>query len=69
MVEDHKEQLFESPSWIVSSTGRRNTCIKPFRDIDSVLEKAEMGKENIIALRFFTTDIDGFLANYTNPAR
>ena len=35
-----------------------------FRNIDSVLEKAEMGRENIVALRFFTTDIDGFLANY-----
>lgn len=34
------------------------------QNIDSVLEKARMGRENIVALRFFTTDMDGFLANY-----
>lgn len=29
-----------------------------------MLEKAEMGRENIVSLRFFTTDVDDFLANY-----
>lgn len=33
-------------------------------NIDAILEKAGMSRSNIVALRFFTTDIDGFLANY-----
>ena len=33
-------------------------------NIDAVLEKAGMTRKNITSLRFFTTDIDGFLANY-----
>jgi len=33
-------------------------------NIDAVLEAAGMTRKNLISLRFFTTDIDGFLANY-----
>lgn len=33
-------------------------------NIDAVLGKAGMSRKNVITLRFFTTDIDGFLANY-----
>jgi len=33
-------------------------------NIDSVLHEAKMTRENLISLRFFTTDVDGFLANY-----
>lgn len=33
-------------------------------NIDAVIRKAGMSRSNILSLRFFTTDIDGFLANY-----
>lgn len=33
-------------------------------NIDAVLAEARMSRENIVSLRFFTTDVDGFLANY-----
>jgi len=33
-------------------------------NVDAVLGKADMSRANIVALRFFTTDIDGFLKNY-----
>ena len=33
-------------------------------NVDAVLERAAMTRANIVALRFFTTDIDGFLKNY-----
>jgi enamine deaminase RidA (YjgF/YER057c/UK114 family) len=33
-------------------------------NIDSILEAATMSRANIVALRFFTTDIDSFLENY-----
>lgn len=33
-------------------------------NIDAVLAKAGMARKNILTLRFFTTDIDGFLQNY-----
>jgi enamine deaminase RidA (YjgF/YER057c/UK114 family) len=33
-------------------------------NIDAVLRKAGMERSDIISLRFFTTDVDGFLANY-----
>ena len=49
---------------VISPNDLRGQMEHTFRNIDSVLEEAEMGRENIVALRFFTTDIDGFLANY-----
>jgi len=33
-------------------------------NVDAVLREAGMARENVLSLRFFTTDIDGFLANY-----
>lgn len=33
-------------------------------NIDAVLKKAGMDRKNILTLRFFTTDVDAFLANY-----
>lgn len=33
-------------------------------NVDAVLTKAGMDRSNLLSLRFFTTDIDGFLANY-----
>ncbi len=33
-------------------------------NIDAVLEQAGMERANILSLRFFTTDMKGFLANY-----
>jgi len=33
-------------------------------NVDAVLAKAGMGRENVVNLRFFTTDMNGFLDNY-----
>lgn len=33
-------------------------------NVDAVLAKAGMERSNLVFLNFFTTDIDGFLANY-----
>ena len=33
-------------------------------NVDAVLEKAGMTRANVLTLRFYTTDVDGFLANY-----
>jgi len=33
-------------------------------NIDAILEKADMSRSNIVALRFFTTEIEAFLQNY-----
>ncbi len=33
-------------------------------NIDAILSEAGMDRSNVITLRFFTTDVDGFLANY-----
>jgi enamine deaminase RidA (YjgF/YER057c/UK114 family) len=33
-------------------------------NVDAILAGAGMTRENILSLRFFTTDIDGFLQNY-----
>jgi len=33
-------------------------------NVDAVLAGAGMDRSNILSLRFFTTDIDGFLENY-----
>jgi enamine deaminase RidA (YjgF/YER057c/UK114 family) len=32
--------------------------------VDAILWKARMRRENIVGLRFYTTDVDEFLANY-----
>jgi len=33
-------------------------------NIDAILKDAGMSRANIVALRFYTTDVDGFLENY-----
>ena len=33
-------------------------------NLDAILEKADMTRDNIVVLRFFTTDVDGVLENY-----
>ncbi len=35
-----------------------------FNNIDDVLQEAKMDRSNIVSIRFFTTDMDGFLKNY-----
>ena len=37
---------------------------KALENVDAVLEKGGLGRANVLTLRFFTTDIDGFLENY-----
>ena len=49
---------------VVSPNEIRGQMVHTLGNVDSVLEKAQMGRENIVALRFFTTDIDAFLVNY-----
>ena len=39
-------------------------CDGAVSNLDAILEKAGMNRHNIVSLRFFTTDIDGFLENY-----
>lgn len=33
-------------------------------NIDEILTEAGMGRENLLSLRFFTTDVDGVMGNY-----
>lgn len=33
-------------------------------NIDEILREAGMGRNNLLSLRFFTTDVDGVMANY-----
>ncbi|MBT8142059.1 MAG: RidA family protein [Gammaproteobacteria bacterium] len=49
---------------VVSPNDIRGQMQHSLRNVDAILEKAGMEKANIVALRFYTTDIDGFLANY-----
>lgn len=49
---------------IVSPDDLRGQMTESLANIDAVLEKAGMTRSNLISLRFFTTDVDGFLANY-----
>ena len=49
---------------VVSPGEIRGQMESALANIDAVLTKAGMNRKNIVGLRFFTTDIDGFLANY-----
>ncbi len=49
---------------VVSPGDIRGQMESSLANIDAVLAKANMSRKNIVGLRFFTTDIDGFLANY-----
>lgn len=49
---------------VVSPDEIRGQIESALVNIDAVLEKADMTRKNVLFLRFFTTDVDGFLANY-----
>lgn len=49
---------------VVSPGDLRGQIAQALANIDAVLSQAGMSRENIVSLRFFTTDIDGFLENY-----
>ncbi len=49
---------------VISPNEIRGQMEQALANVDAVLKKAEMTRKNIVALRFFTTDIDGFLENY-----
>lgn len=49
---------------VVSPNEIRGQIECALANIDAILEKANMSRSDIVALRFFTTDIDGFLENY-----
>ena len=49
---------------VVSVGDLRGQITAALSNVDAVLEGAEMTRENILSLRFFTTDVDGFPENY-----
>lgn len=49
---------------VVSPNDMRGQMECALSNIDAILEKAGMSRSNIVSLRFFTTDVDGFLENY-----
>jgi len=49
---------------VVSPDDIRGQMECSLSNVDAVLEKAGMNRSNVTSLRFFTTDVDGFLANY-----
>lgn len=49
---------------VVSPEDIRGQMECALANVDAILDKAGMARANIVNLRFFTTDIDGFLQNY-----
>lgn len=49
---------------VVAPNDIRAQMEKSLANVDAVLEKAGMDRTNLLTLRFFTTDMEGFLANY-----
>jgi len=49
---------------IVSPNEIRGQMECALGNIDAILKEAEMNRSNVVFLRFFTTDIGGFLDNY-----
>lgn len=49
---------------VVSPESLRGQIEAALANIDTVLAKAGMTRKNVLSLRFFTTDVDAFLANY-----
>jgi enamine deaminase RidA (YjgF/YER057c/UK114 family) len=49
---------------VVSRDDIRGQMECALANIDEILAKAGMTRKNVLSLRFFTTDVDGFLANY-----
>ena len=54
---------------VVAPNDMRGQMEYALSNVDAVLQKAAMDRKNVLSLRFFTTDIDGFLANYDVYAR
>lgn len=54
---------------MVSPGDIRGQMESALSNIDQILAKAGMKRSDILKLRFFTTDVDGFLANYDVYAR
>ncbi len=49
---------------VVSPKDLRGQMECALQNVDAVLAGAGMERKHVVSLRFFTTDIDGFLANY-----
>lgn len=49
---------------VVAPGDIRGQMVHALANVDAVLAKGGMTRANIVNLRFFTTDIDGFLENY-----
>jgi len=49
---------------IVSPNEIRGQMECALANIDAILEKAKMTRANVVAVRVFTTDMDGYLKNY-----
>ena len=49
---------------VISPDDIRGQLEAALANVDAVLEKAGMTRANVTSLRFFTTDIEGFLENY-----
>jgi enamine deaminase RidA (YjgF/YER057c/UK114 family) len=49
---------------VVSPDDIRGQIGASLANVDAVLEQAGMSRANVVHLRFFTTDVDGFLENY-----
>jgi enamine deaminase RidA (YjgF/YER057c/UK114 family) len=48
---------------VIAPNDIRGQMGKSLANIDAILEKAGMNRSNLFTLRFFTTDMEGFLAN------
>jgi 2-iminobutanoate/2-iminopropanoate deaminase len=49
---------------VIAPNDIRGQMVKSLANIDAILEKADMNRSNLLTLRFFTTEMEGFLANY-----
>jgi enamine deaminase RidA (YjgF/YER057c/UK114 family) len=49
---------------VVSPGDIRGQIESALANIDAILSKAGMTRKNVISVRFFTTDVDGFLASH-----
>ena len=61
LEEDSDSELGVKPTHVGDIRGQMRDALA---SIDGLLVAAGMGRSNLLTLRFFTTDIDGFLENY-----
>lgn len=54
---------------VVSAGDIRGQMECALTNVDALLDQAGMARKDVVCLRFFTTDIDGFLENYDVYAR